>query len=147
MSAPFHGANAGSNPAETPSQYLTGEMSPLSTRGSEMWFRTSQRQQPNADDVRILRSRAFVPAYRQQAAAAKAADNTRRKKATLISQRGLCFRLGKRERSSAKTQAHHVSISPQEDRGVSAGAVGEVEDAAGEGCIEHQRTKCCKSHP
>jgi hypothetical protein len=32
-------------------------------------------------------------------------------------------------------KAHHVSISPEEDRGVSAGTVGEVE-SRNEGCLE-----------
>jgi len=35
-------------------------------------------------------------------------------------------------KESGETQAHHVSISSQEDRGVSAGEVGEVEGAAEE---------------
>ena len=35
--------------------------------------------------------------------------------------------MGEGERSSAESQAHHVGISPQEDRGGAAGKVGEVE--------------------
>jgi hypothetical protein len=34
-----------------------------------------------------------------------------------------------------KTEAHHVSICPQEDRGSTAGEVGEVESRK-EGCLE-----------
>ena len=35
--------------------------------------------------------------------------------------------MGKGEGSSAETQAHHVGISPQENRGGAAGEVGKVE--------------------
>jgi len=38
--------------------------------------------------------------------------------------------MGKGERSRVETQAHHVSISPQEDRGGTAGKVGEGDGAA-----------------
>jgi hypothetical protein len=44
--------------------------------------------------------------------------------------------MGKGERSRAETQTHYVSISPQEDRSISAGKVGEVEGATEEGCLE-----------
>jgi hypothetical protein len=38
--------------------------------------------------------------------------------------------VGKGERSRAETPEHHVSISPKEDRGGTAGKVGEVESEA-----------------
>ena len=45
-------------------------------------------------------------------------------------------------------EAHHVSSSPQEDRGVSESAVGENKGAAEEGCLEGgmAQWKCTMSH-
>ena len=40
------------------------------------------------------------------------------------------------ERSSAETPAHHVGISPQEDRGGTASAVGEGKGSEEEGGVE-----------
>ncbi|MGA2202038.1 MAG: hypothetical protein ABSG40_08765 [Terriglobales bacterium] len=47
--------------------------------------------------------------------------------------------MGKGKRSRAETQAHHVSISPQEDRGGTKSEMGEGESAAEVGCSEPDR--------
>jgi hypothetical protein len=44
--------------------------------------------------------------------------------------------MGKGEESSPETEAHHVGISPQEDRGCTACEMGKGEGAAEEGCLE-----------
>jgi hypothetical protein len=39
-------------------------------------------------------------------------------------------------------KAHHVRLSPQEDRGGTKGAVGEGEGGEEEGCLEHSGARC-----
>jgi hypothetical protein len=59
--------------------------------------------------------------------------------------------MGKGERSRAETQAQHVGISPQEDRGGTKGTVGEVESKAEEEsnlnveCNRRQTHETCES--
>jgi len=60
--------------------------------------------------------------------------------------------MGKGERSRSETQAHNVSGSPQEDRGGTAGKVGEVEGgeeavASFHGRGSQARTIDCGEHP
>jgi hypothetical protein len=44
--------------------------------------------------------------------------------------------MGEGERSSLETEAHHVSISPQEDRGGAEEKVGEAAGGAEKGCLD-----------